>query len=230
MILPPCDATPVGIGFFDSLTTVGEPIVTLFQLVPILRRDGFSQVQRAFMGAGQGGGPLSYRSKRPEMARARVRAGMRGKFAMKFGLYLKNNGVISADGLIAALEYQQSRMPPVGQLALEEGVLSARQVFKILHCQSGLPHERFGEVAVGMGMMRPAELQRLLMIQWQRKPALANVLVHLRILSQPQVDEELAAFRSEMERRSVVVKRCIPRGPHLEPASEAETHSLALTV
>jgi hypothetical protein len=126
---------------------------------------------------------------------------MREKFAMKFGLYLKNKGVISAEGLIAALEYQQSRMPPVGQLALEEGVLSARQVFKILHGQSGLPHERFGEV-----------------------------LVHLRILSQPQVDEELAAFRIEMERRNVVVKRCIPRGPHSVSALEAEADSLALTV
>ena len=98
-------------------------------------------------------------------------------------------------------------MPPVGQLAMEEGVLSARQVFKVLRCQSGIPHERFGDVAVGMGMMTPAELQRLLMIQWERKPPLADVLVALRILSQAQVDEELAAYRNEMERRNVVIKR-----------------------
>ena len=142
---------------------------------------------------------------------------------MKFGLYLKNKGVISAEGLVAALDYQQGRMPPVGQLAMEEGVLSARQVFKILRCQSGYPHERFGEVAVGMGMMTPAELQRLLMIQWERKPALADVLVQQRILSQAQVDEELAAFRAEMERRNVVVKRFIPPGPYL--ASEPEMDS-----
>ncbi len=44
---------------------------------------------------------------------------------MKFGLYLKKKGVITADQLVAALDYQHNRMPPVGQLAMEEGVLSA---------------------------------------------------------------------------------------------------------
>ncbi len=148
---------------------------------------------------------------------------------MKFGLYLKNKGVISAEALISALEYQQGRMPPVGQLAMEEGVLSARQVFKILRCQSGLPHERFGEVAVGMGMMTSAELQRLLMIQWERKPAIADVLVSLRILSQARVDDELAAFRAEMERRKVVVKRFIPPGPHLASDLDADSELLSET-
>jgi len=132
---------------------------------------------------------------------------------MKFGLYLKKKGVITAEVLVAALDYQHSRMPPVGQLAMEEGVLSARQVFKVLHCQSGIPHERFGEVAVGMGMMKPAELQRLLMIQWERKPAFADVLVKLRILDPAQVEEELTAYRAEMERRNVVIKRILPPRP-----------------
>lgn len=136
--------------------------------------------------------------------------------AMKFGLYLRRKGVLSADALVAALEFQQSKMPPVGQLAMEEGVLSARQVFQILRCQSDLPHERFGDVAVGMGLMSPGELRRLLMIQWERKPPLADVLVSLRMFSQTQVDHYLAAYRAEMERRNVVVKRFAPTGPHLE--------------
>ncbi len=133
---------------------------------------------------------------------------------MKFGLYLKKKGAITAEQLVAALDHQHSRMPPVGQLAMEEGVLSARQVFKVLRCQSGIPHERFGEVAVGMGMMTPVELQRLLMIQWERKPNITDVLVQLRILSEARVDEELSAYRAAMERRNVVIKRIVPSAPH----------------
>lgn len=144
---------------------------------------------------------------------------------MKFGLYLKKKGVITADALVAAIDYQHSMMPSVGQLAMEEGILSARQVFKVLRCQSGIPHERFGEVAVGMGMMSPASLQRLLMIQWERKPALTDVLVKLKILSQARVNEELAAYRESMERRNVVIKRFVPAGPHL--ASEPEDFVLS---
>ena len=146
---------------------------------------------------------------------------------MKFGLYLKKKGVITAEGLVSAFDYQQSRMPPVGQLAMEEGVLSARQVFKVLRCQSGIPHERFGEVAVGMGMMSPAELQRLLMIQWERKPPLAEVLVTLRLLSPSQVDDEMAAYRREMERRNVVIKRIVPSRPHVLSNAESPVLSEA---
>jgi hypothetical protein len=118
-------------------------------------------------------------------------------------------------------------MPPVGQLAMEEGVLSARQVFKILRCQTDLPHERFGDVAVSMSLMTPAELQRLLLIQWERKPPLAEVLVALRLLSQTQVDEQLVAYRSAMERRNVIVKRFIPSGPHA--ARETDTEEIVLS-
>jgi hypothetical protein len=131
-------------------------------------------------------------------------------------------------------DYQHNRMPPVGQLAMEEGVLSARQVFKVLRCQSGIPHERFGEVAVGMGMMTPAELQRLLMIQWERKPPLPDVLVKLRILSQTQADELLAAYRAAMEYRNVVVKRFVPPRPHLESDTQdavlSESEAVAMMV
>lgn len=140
---------------------------------------------------------------------------------MKFGLYLKKKGIISAEELVAAIDYQHNRMPPIGQLAMEEGALSARQVFKVLRCQSGIPHERFGEVAVGMGMMRPTELQRLLMIQWERKPSLADALVALRILSPAEVDERLGEYRAAMEHRNVVIQRCIARAPHLEADEEA---------
>lgn len=150
---------------------------------------------------------------------------------MKFGLYLKNKGVLTAEALVAALEFQQLRMPPVGQLAMEEGVLSARQVFQILRCQSDLPHERFGDVAVGMGLMSPGELRRLLMIQWERKPHLADVLVRLSLLSQSQVDHYLAAYRAEMERRNVVVKHFVPSAEQITDEDDelaSDTESLAL--
>ena len=62
---------------------------------------------------------------------------------MKFGLYLKKKGVITAEELVAALDHQHSRMPPIGQVAMEEGVLSARQVFKVLRCQSGISARAF---------------------------------------------------------------------------------------
>jgi hypothetical protein len=134
--------------------------------------------------------------------------------AMQFGLYLKTKGVITAEQLVAALEVQHKRLVPIGQLAMEECVLSARDVFKVLRGQSDLPHERFGELAVSMGLMTDVDLQRLLVIQSDRKPTLDEVLVLQGVLTPAQMEEQLAAYRQEMEQRNMVIKRRIPVTPY----------------
>ena len=133
---------------------------------------------------------------------------------MKFCLYLKNKSIITAEQLVAALEMQHEKLAPIGQLAMEEGVLSARSVFKVLRCQSDLPHERFGDVAVELGLMTRRELELLLALQASRKPSLVDFLVRHGALSREQADHELAEFRRDMERRNVVITRRIVRRPH----------------
>src|SRR5262245_12072429 len=107
-----------------------------------------------------------------------VPRGLRG-VAMHFGLYLKNKGIISADQLVEALEAQLDTLPPIGQLALEEGIISPREIFEVLVAQSQSPTERFGEIAIGMGLMTRDELMRLLMIQADRKRPVAELIVTL---------------------------------------------------
>ena len=138
---------------------------------------------------------------------------------MQFGLYLKKKGVITAEQLVDALDEQHRNLSPLGQLAMEEGILSARDVFSVLRSQRGLPRERFGEVAVAIGMMRTPDLHRLLALQWTRKPPLGEVLVRRGIISRARVDDELAAYRRDMERRGAVVTRCIAPSPHRDTAS-----------
>ena len=84
---------------------------------------------------------------------------------MHFGLHLKKSGVISAEQLVAAVEVQLSTLVPIGQLALEEGILSARDIFNILRAQSDAPNVRFGDLAIEMGLMTRDDVMRLLMIQ-----------------------------------------------------------------
>ncbi|MEX2315769.1 MAG: hypothetical protein WD669_01365 [Pirellulales bacterium] len=114
---------------------------------------------------------------------------------MHFGLYLHRNGIITADELVAALEVQTKRLVPIGQLALEEGILSARNIFDILRAQHDAPHERFGELAIEMGLLRRDDLMRLLMIQADRKLPIGQILVWQGVLTEQQVDEALNDFR-----------------------------------
>jgi hypothetical protein len=120
--------------------------------------------------------------------------------AMQFGLYLKNKGVISSDQLVAALEVQLGSLVPIGQLALEENVLSPRDIFTVLQAQSDSPNERFGDLAVEMGLMTRGHLMRLLMIQADRKRAIADILISQGALTAQKAATEMAAYRREQLR------------------------------
>jgi hypothetical protein len=153
---------------------------------------------------------------------------------MKFCLYLKNKRVITAEQLVAALEVQHAKLTPIGQLAMEEGVLSARNVFKVLRCQSDLPHERFGEVAVELGLINGDQLDRLLALQAGRKPPLLDILIRQGALTPAGADEELAAYRRDMERRNVVITRRIVSRPHTPAmstlAEDADAECMAMMI
>ena len=125
---------------------------------------------------------------------------------MHFGMYLKNKGTISAEELVAALEVQVKTLVPIGQLALEEGMISARNIFDVLKAQSDSPNERFGDLAVEMGLMTRDDVMRLLMLQADRKRPIAEILVGQGVLSEQQVAAELASYRQSLIRPQIKAK------------------------
>jgi hypothetical protein len=132
---------------------------------------------------------------------------------MHFGLYLKKKGMISAEQLVAALEAQLATLPRIGQLALEEGIISPRDIFDVLLAQRKSPDVRFGELAIEMRLMTRTDLMRLLMIQADRKRPLADVFVTEGILSEGQVAYELAIFRQPHTNRrtaSIQASKIVP--------------------
>jgi hypothetical protein len=120
---------------------------------------------------------------------------------MQFGLYLKNKGVITAEQFVAALEVQLGSLVPIGQLALEENVLSPRDIFAVLQAQSDSPNVRFGDLAVEMGLMTRGHLMQLLMIQADRKRPITEILVEQGALTSQKAASEMTAYRRSQLRR-----------------------------
>jgi|RhiMethySRZTD1v2_1073278.scaffolds.fasta_scaffold507189_2 hypothetical protein len=132
---------------------------------------------------------------------------------MHFGLYLKNKGVITAEQLISALEAQLKTRVPIGQLALEEGIISPRDIFDVLRAQREGPTMRFGEIAIEMGLMTEDQLMRLLMIQSDRKRPVADILVMQGAITKEQASTELAEYRRANAKRragSAVRSKIVP--------------------
>jgi hypothetical protein len=131
---------------------------------------------------------------------------------MHFGLYLQKKGVISAEQLVAALEEQMRTLVPIGQIALEEGKLSARDIFNILRAQNSAPTVRFGDLAIEMGLLTRNDVMFLLMIQSDRKKPIADILVGQGVLNRERLDSELAAYRARQlrPRRESPTLRFVP--------------------
>ena len=119
---------------------------------------------------------------------------------MHFGLHLVRKGIIEASHFVAALEQQLQDMVPIGQMAIDEGVLTMRQVFEVLRAQSDVPPERFGDAAVERGVLTQGDLAQLLMKQSDRKRPFSEILVEQGVLTEEQAAEELSAFRRARER------------------------------
>jgi hypothetical protein len=132
---------------------------------------------------------------------------------MHFGLYLKKKAIVSAEQLVDAIEAQLTSMPRIGQLALEEGIVSPREIFEVLLAQSNSPSEMFGELAIQMGFMTRNELMQLLMIQANRKLPIEEILVAQGVLSEPEAAAHMLEFRRSMVKRKTApghVPRIVP--------------------
>jgi hypothetical protein len=131
---------------------------------------------------------------------------------MHFGLYLQKKGAISAEQLVAALEVQMSTLVPIGQLALEEGMLFARDIFNILRAQNNSPNVRFGDLAIEMGLLKRDDVMLLLMIQSDRKRPIADILVGQGVLTRERLEIELAEYRRHQlrPRRETATLKFVP--------------------
>lgn len=142
---------------------------------------------------------------------------------MHFGMFLYKEGAISAEQLIEVFAMQGEQTQPLGVVAMEAGKLGVRDVLSILRVQSDLPNDRFGDIAIDLGLLTQADLAELLLRQSDSTPTVEQCLEALGILSQEQLAEELAAYRRERERGGA--RRIDRVASHLPEELQAELAS-----
>ncbi len=142
-----------------------------------------------------------------------------------FGEYLIAGGHVSPADLERAVAHQREHNLPLGQLALEEGLLTADQVAEV-HQEQRRTDQRFGELAVSKGFLAKQDLERLLAGQAERRVYLGQALVRLGVLEARQLEDLLEAFEQEQEQAGERVRSLL-----LEAAGEALVDTaVALTV
>ncbi|MBA4015723.1 MAG: hypothetical protein C0483_00900 [Pirellula sp.] len=115
-----------------------------------------------------------------------------------FEVFLVRERIISADQLVAALERQSRRRPPLGRLAVTTGKITMKQAFQIVGLQS-TQQRRFGELAIELGYLTPYDLSELLSEQTRLQPSLTEVLLEQKCLSRDDLRAAQARYYERQE-------------------------------
>jgi CheY-specific phosphatase CheX len=115
---------------------------------------------------------------------------MRARF---FGQHLLGQGLITAQQLLAAVQYQGRNDTRLGSCAVELGLVTPFEVEQIRAVQAR-EDLRFGEAAVKLGLLSEGQLEEVLGRQENAHVPLGEAVVALGYLTAPQVEAAAAAF------------------------------------
>lgn len=103
------------------------------------------------------------------------------------GQFLYYSGCISWNTCITAIVWQRRQRPYIGQIALDWGMLSAKDIHKILMGRNF--REKFGESAIRRGYLTSYKLMALLGKQRRLQPSIGEYFVRHRILTMQKMEE-----------------------------------------
>ena len=96
--------------------------------------------------------------------------------AMRFSRHLLRKGLVARDDLSKALCTHENKRFKSGYLAVQMGILDEAQLYTILDEQART-NRRFGEIAVGRGLLTPRQIFWLLAVQKENPETLGAALV-----------------------------------------------------
>lgn len=117
---------------------------------------------------------------------------------MNFGDYLVRQSIIREKDLTRTLEIQKTDRIPLGQLALQEGLIDNKALFRILSRQRKVEgrNQTFGQLAIQLGYLSQEQVNELLKMQSQTNRLLGELLVFQGLVSQVEMIKALKKFRA----------------------------------
>jgi hypothetical protein len=152
-------------------------------------------------------------AKRPETARKP--AHRTGQFwgggipfqPLEIGRYLYYSKRISYQALIDALVWQRNQRPVIGDIALRWGWLNAGAIDRIT--RPGGVTGRFGEKAMGLGLLSSFQVKTLLFFQRSRQERLGQYFVVHKLLAKDDMERSVTELQ---EHNARVVARFMRTG------------------
>jgi hypothetical protein len=115
---------------------------------------------------------------------------------MRLGEFLIMRGRVSKTEVDIACRSQLVTNHLIGILAVDQGLMTPAELEQVLHHQAiARPELRFGEVALGLGMLTRNQLDGLLELQAEDRLRIGEALVLQSCLTERELLQELRAYR-----------------------------------
>ena len=117
---------------------------------------------------------------------------------MLFGEFLLGQGLVEEDDLVCALDEQQKNKMPMGQMAVQKGLMDSKALFKVLTEQRKRVRDAndFGQIALEMGLLKQDQVEELVESQTTTSELVGNILVTKGLLSREQLVQMLREYDS----------------------------------
>lgn len=113
---------------------------------------------------------------------------------MWFCFDLVDEGSLSTSELCAALRWQTAHRRPLGQLAVEAGMMTMARVFDVLAMQQET-QQAFGQIAIELGYLTREQLGLLLLTQSETQPTVEQALVETGAMDAAGLQRRLREYR-----------------------------------
>jgi CheY-specific phosphatase CheX len=113
-----------------------------------------------------------------------------------FGQYLLERNILSADQLLEAIRYQESRNMKFGEYAREKGFLNKEQVLK-LNDEQKRNDMRMGELSVSLGMLTDEQVDEILTMQKNDHILIGEAIISKGFLTEETLDGYLETFKED---------------------------------
>lgn len=110
-----------------------------------------------------------------------------------FVAHLVDEKIIDAADIDRANTRRAEFTAPIGRLALQQGLLTMKQVTLILNEQID-SNRLFGEIAIDLGLMTEEQLAKLLVHQKLVQPSLSAVIVEMKLVDEATMERLTTDF------------------------------------
>ena len=115
---------------------------------------------------------------------------------MRLGEFLIMRGRVSKTEVDIAFRAQLIHNHMLGILAVDQGLMTPAELEQVLHHQTtASPELRFGDVALGLGMLTQSQLESLLELQAENRLCIGEALVMQSCMTRRELMSELRAYR-----------------------------------